>query len=83
MAKSVNMKQHTEFIMYRLDVIEKRLDYLEKNIKPEHPEVLHLILDMLKKDVRIQPDCTVETPKTKLESYDGIISSMDRRRTIM
>ena len=52
MSKGTYQKTTMDFIMYRLDSIEKRLDFVEKHMQSrntsESPDVIRLLLDLIK-----------------------------------
>ena len=82
--------QSLEFIMYRLESLEKRLESMEKRSydTKSNPDILNILLKLLEKQAIQEPD-TPSPPKvtttTKKEDdivYDSLLS-FARRRTIV
>ena len=79
MSKATANKTNMDFIMYRLESIEKRLDWVEKqmhvsNKHGESPEIIRLLLDLIKNGDKIshesQPECVKD--KDKVEEMEKV-----------
>lgn len=92
MSASALAKQNNEFILYRLNAIERRMDYIESQLKgQDKPELIQLMVELIKGQNHTQiqqhteshdsePSPVKPTTKhdTNLESF-----SMARRRSVV